>query len=255
MIWDVDGTLAETERDGHRVAFNAAFAEHGLPWRWDSEHYGRLLAVAGGRERLLHDLAARPDAPACAAERERLARALHAAKNAAYERIVAAGGIGLRPGVRELMDECAVRGVPMAIATTTGQRNVAALLGRQLGGDWPQRFACVLGAEDAPRKKPDPQVYEMALARLGLPAHETMAIEDSPAGVAAACAAGVPVVVTRSAYFAAAEVTGARAVGPGLHTSQGWQPPLAPDGGAGRVGLDCLAGWLAAPAGRLGAPG
>src|SRR5262249_30992666 len=77
LIWDVDGTLAETERDGHRVAFNDAFAAANLPWRWSVERYGELLAISGGYERLLHDIAQRNDAPRAAAEREALARELH----------------------------------------------------------------------------------------------------------------------------------------------------------------------------------
>nr|MCU0889753.1 HAD hydrolase-like protein [Rubritepida sp.] len=128
LIWDVDGTLAETERDGHRVAFNLAFEEHGLPWRWDAVHYGALLAVTGGRERLLHDMAARPDAPADADEREALARRLHATKTRYYTALVERGAIALRPGVHELLDECTAAGLPMAIATTTTRANVGALL-------------------------------------------------------------------------------------------------------------------------------
>lgn len=243
LIWDVDGTLAETERDGHRIAFNQAFEQAGLPWRWDVDHYGRLLSVTGGYERLLHDMQARADAPALAADRERLARALHASKNAAYARLVADGGIALRPGVRELFDDCARDGIRMAIATTTSRSNVEALLATQVGADWQGRFDCVLCAEDAPRKKPDPQVYRLALDRLGLPAHDVLAIEDSPAGVAAARAVNVPVAVTRSVYFAEAPVAGALAVGPGLHTTAGWKPVL-PTHGDNRIGVTHLSAWL-----------
>ena len=243
IVWDVDGTLAETERDGHRVAFNQAFEQAGLPWRWDVAYYGRLLSVTGGYERLLHDMRSRPDAPALAADRERLARALHASKNAAYAHLVADGGIALRPGVRALFDECAGAGIRMAIATTTSGSNVEALLGAQLGPDWRDRFDSVLCAEDAPHKKPDPQVYRLALERLRLPAHDALAIEDSPAGVAAAGAAAVPVVVTRSVYFADAPVAGALAVGPGLHTAAGWQP-AAPSACGERIGLAQLWAWL-----------
>ena len=254
VIWDVDGTLAETERDGHRVAFNAAFEQAGLPWRWVGAQYGRLLSVTRGFERLLHDMQTRMDAPALAADRERLARALHASKNAAYARLVSEEGIALRPGVRALFDECAEAGIRMAIATTTSRSNVEALLHAQLGADWQRHFDCVLCAEDAPCKKPNPQVYRLALERLGLAAHEALAIEDSPAGVAAACAAGVPVVVTRSVYFADAPVDGASAAGPGLHTLAGWQPAAMTGdervaGGQARVGIAQLAAWA-----RRGAP-
>jgi HAD superfamily hydrolase (TIGR01509 family) len=251
LVWDVDGTLAETERDGHRVAFNRAFEEHGLRWRWDEVHYGSLLAVAGGRERLLHDMARRADAPVDPAQREQLARALHATKTRHYAAIVESGALRLRPGVRELLDEAAADGIVMAIATTTSRANVEALLGSQLGGGWHTRFAAVVCAEDAPLKKPDPQAYRMVLARLDCAAAEAQAIEDSPAGTAACRAAGVPVIVTRSAYFADAGPGKVLAAGPGLHTSAGWHPEPVP--GAARIGLAQIARWRAHAATAAGA--
>lgn len=248
VLWDVDGTIAETERDGHRVAFNRAFAAHGIPWRWSVEHYGELLAIAGGRERLLHDMESRPDAPTAPGERDALSRTLHAAKNEAYAALLAAGGISFRPGVRELLEECRARGVPMAITTTTSRANIDALLGQHLGAAWRDWFSVVLGGEDVARKKPDPEVYVRALQLMALQPHQAVAIEDSPAGVAAARGAGVPVVVARSIYFADAPVDDATAIGPGLHTRRGWTPALRIDGGgtdAGRVTLDDLAWWCA----------
>ncbi len=209
LVWDVDGTVAETERDGHRVAFNAAFAQLGLPWRWDPARYGELLQVTGGRERLLHDLATRDDAPPAGAEREALARELHARKNAAYADIVAQGGIAARPGVQRLMAECREAGVALAVATTTSRSNVEALFASLFGPDWPAGFAAVVCAEDAPAKKPDPQAYRLVLRRLGLAPAQAFAIEDSPAGLRAARAAGIACGVTRSAYFAAAAFEGA----------------------------------------------
>jgi HAD superfamily hydrolase (TIGR01509 family) len=212
LIWDVDGTLAETERDGHRVAFNDAFEACGVPWRWDADTYGRLLQVAGGYERILHDMASRPEAPASPRTREALARELHQRKNALYEAHVAAAGIGLRPGVRELLNECASQGVRAAIATTTGRGNVNALLRANLGEHWGWRFQAVVCAEDAPRKKPDPQAYLAALRQLRCEAGEAIALEDSPNGLAAALAAGIATVVTRSAYFQHCAFDGALAV-------------------------------------------
>ncbi|HJW10187.1 MAG TPA: HAD-IA family hydrolase, partial [Albitalea sp.] len=199
LLWDVDGTLAETERDGHRVAFNLAFEASGLPWRWDEARYGELLRVTGGRERLLHDMSTRPDAPALPAERAALAAALHARKNTVYAALVRDGGIALRDGVVELMQECRMRGVRMGIATTTSASNLDALLRQHLGPRWAEGFAVRVCGEDVQRKKPDPQVYERALELLGVDPLEVVAIEDSPGGVAAARAASIPVVVTRSA--------------------------------------------------------
>jgi HAD superfamily hydrolase (TIGR01509 family) len=241
LLWDVDGTLAETERDGHRLAFNQAFAEAGLPWHWDVARYGELLTTTGGYERILRDMAEQPDAPTTQAQRESLARRLHQRKNMRYAEIVATGGIRLRPGVAELMDEAAAAGVALGIATTTSRSNVDALLGAAFGMHWADRFAVVACAEDAPRKKPDPEVYQVALQRLDLATGEVIAIEDSPAGVSAANAAGIPVVVTRSVYFATAALATTLAVGPSLASAEGWQPTAA----AGRIGLAQLRAWHA----------
>ena len=244
LIWDVDGTLAETERDGHRVAFNAAFEALGVPWRWSEQRYGELLRVTGGIERMLHDMATQADAPASLNEREHLARRLHREKNERYAQIVAGGGIPLRGGVRELLDECAAAGIPMAIATTTSRSNVEALLAANLGARWEERFACVVCAEDAASKKPDPLAYRIALQRLGLRADQALAIEDSPAGVEACISAYLPVIVTRSVYFADASAAVALAVGPGLHSAKGWHPAAA--GESGRIDLAQLRRWFAA---------
>ncbi len=245
LLWDVDGTLAETERDGHRVAFNRAFEALGLPCRWSEARYGELLAVTGGRERLLADMATRPDAPSSTAGRDVLARVLHRRKNLAYAACVAQGAIRLRAGVVTLIEEAADRGLLQGIATTTSRDNVQALLGHTLGPGWPRTFGAVVCGEDVAVKKPDPAVYTVALARLGIAAPEALALEDSPAGVAAARAAGVPVIVTRSAYFASGNLPGASAVGPGRPSRQGWLAGAA--GGAdGVVTLSVLAAWHAA---------
>ncbi len=230
LIWDVDGTLAETERDGHRVAFNQAFEALGLPWRWDVTRYGQLLETTGGYERLLIDMQTQPLAPLAQDDCVRLARSLHGLKNEAYAALVRDGRIPLRPGVRALMDDCVREALPMAIATTTSRANVDALLGVHLGSAWQQYFQAVLCGEDAPNKKPDPEVYYVrTLRQLGLAADQVLAIEDSPPGVAACEAAGVPVVVTRSVYFehAMRQVPQALAVGPGLHTRSGWSTRFA----------------------------
>jgi HAD superfamily hydrolase (TIGR01509 family) len=242
ILWDVDGTLAETERDGHLVAFNAAFQELDIPWRWDERRYGEMLRVAGGYERLLFDMASQPLAPVAHDERSALARRIHALKNQRYAELVASGALPLRAGVRELFDECAAEGLRMAIVTTTSRGNVQALLSAQIGVDWPARFAAVVCAEDAPAKKPDPQAYRLVLERLQLRAEQTVAIEDSAMGLAAATAAAVPVVITRSRYFADDLVAGAVAVGSSLGTRAGWSPSLA--GTGGRVGLADLRSWL-----------
>lgn len=218
LLWDVDGTVAETEAQGHRLAFNQAFESMGLPWRWDVPLYGELLHVTGGRERLLAFMAGRPDAPTAASEREALAAALHPLKNRLYADLVAAGGIAARPGVLRLMDECRQSGVALAVATTTSTANVEALFSSLFGVRWREGFAAVVCAEDAPRKKPDPEAYLLALARLNVRAEEALALEDSPNGLQAALAAGVRTGITRSAYFADADFTGAAFVNDDLDT-------------------------------------
>jgi HAD superfamily hydrolase (TIGR01509 family) len=245
LLWDVDGTLAETERDGHRVAFNRAFEDCGVPWRWDEAHYGDLLRITGGRERFLFDMNTRANAPPLA-EREALARAVHEKKKGHYAELVKSAGIVLRGGVRELMNDCRERGVRMGVATTSSRVNVEALLRKNLGERWADAFAVMVCGEDVERKKPDPEVYALALSRLGIGPLDAVAIEDAPGGVAAARAADIPVVVTRSSYFAMAPIDGAVAVGPGLHTRRGWRPGLSAAGDeTRRVDLDDIEGWCA----------
>lgn len=251
LLWDVDGTLAETERDGHRVAFNDAFASFGLPWRWSAEHYGALLRITGGRERLLADMQGRAEAPALPAEREAMARELHRRKNARYAELVRDGAIALREGVRELIDEAEAAGLRQGIVTTTSRGNADALLARAFCVDWPRRFAVVVCGEDVAAKKPDPEAYLRALGMLKIEPVQAVALEDSPGGVAAARAAEVPVLVTRSAYFPGDTVEGAIAIGPGLHQRQGWSPmlplsmPPGVAGPAGRVSLADILDWHA----------
>lgn len=245
LFWDVDGTLAESERDGHLVAFNQAFEATGMPWRWDAAYYGDLLRITGGRERLLFDMNRRGDAPPVA-ERETIARQVHARKNAFYAELVSSGAIPLRDGVLALMNECRERGVQMGICTTTSRSNLDALLRAHLGPKWSTWFGVTVCGEDVRHKKPDPEVYLLALQALGLGPLETVAIEDAPGGLAAARAADIPVVVTRSAYFENAPIEGAIAVGPGLHDRRGWRPSLRTGEGLPQgIGLDDIEAWCA----------
>jgi HAD superfamily hydrolase (TIGR01509 family) len=246
ILWDVDGTLAETERDGHLAAFNLAFEACGQPWRWDDARYGRLLEIAGGRERVLYDMEQRAATPERSSELQALARAIHQKKNEFYGQLMRAGLVRLREGVLNLMQQCRERGVRMGISTTSGRANVEALLRTNLGLQWQSWFAVVVCGEDVSVKKPHPEVYSRALESLRVAPSTVLAIEDSPSGVESARAAGVQVIVTRSAYFAEAPIEGALAVGPGLHDRTGWRPSLA-SGPAqcGTVDLDDIAAWRA----------
>ena len=233
LLWDVDGTLAETERDGHCVAFNQAFEACGLPWCWDEAYYGELLRITGGRERVLHHMAWRGEGPALAGERGVLAGKVHAKKNQIYADLVRRAGLPLRGGVLELLEECRSRGVTPGIATTTSRSNVEVLLHAPLGARWATWFPVMVCGEDVQRKKPDPEVYVRALRELKVSPLEAVAIEDSPGGVAAARAAHVPVVVALSRYFATAVIEGAIAIGPSLHERRGWRPALPQRADAG----------------------
>jgi len=200
LIWDVDGTLAETEEHGHRVAFNRAFEEAGLTWRWDGAVYADLLAVAGGKERI-HAWWRRIDPVGAAAPsaRETIER-LHARKTAHYLDILAGGKIRLRSGVERLLLEAANHGLKQAIATTTTLQNVHRLLDVTLGADASTLFDVIAAADTVGLKKPAPDVYHRVLGGLGLHASQCLAIEDSFAGVGAARSAGVPVVLVRSRF-------------------------------------------------------
>jgi HAD superfamily hydrolase (TIGR01509 family) len=174
-----------------------------------------------------------------------LAAELHQRKNHHYAQLVSGGRIPLRVGVLGLMRQCREQHVAMGIATTTSRSNLGALLSAHLGAEWSSWFAAVVCGEDVTRKKPDPEVYELALAQLQLAARDVVAIEDSPDGTLAARRAGVPVVVTRSIYFSTTPIEGAVAIGPGLHTRDGWTPPPRSAAGASpHITLDDLAAWL-----------
>lgn len=200
ILFDVDGTLAETE-EGHRRAWNAAFADHGHDWQWDFHAYRELLKVAGGRERLRHFTNGMLD--------DRAIAAIHRTKNDHYRRALDNGEVALRPGVRALIDAARERGIMLGIATTTSRTNVEALLDSTLGPQARDWFATIACAEDAAEKKPDPAVYVVALRQLGLSGPDAVAIEDSRNGVLAAKAAGLEVVLTPSLYMAGEDTAGA----------------------------------------------
>ncbi len=211
LLLDVDGTLAETERDGHRPAFNETFAAEGLDWRWDEARYGELLPVTGGKERIrAYCEQHHPDFLAEPGAEQRIA-ALHADKTRRYVATVAAGRIPLRPGVERLVRLAHQQGLRLAIATTTSPQNVGALLEATMPGS--TAWFEVIGAGDAvAHKKPAPDIYTWVLDRLDLPASECLAIEDSAVGLRAATGAGVPTVVTPSLYTAGEDFSGALTV-------------------------------------------
>jgi HAD superfamily hydrolase (TIGR01509 family) len=212
LIFDVDGTLADTERDGHRLAFNAAFKEAGLPWHWDVALYGQLLAVTGGKERMLHY--AQGHAPELAAKPgfDNLIRKLHVLKTEHYVQLVHAGRIPLRPGVGPLLREARAAGLRLAIATTTSPENVSALLRASLAPDAESWFEVIGAGDVVAAKKPAPDIYLWVLQRLGLPAQACLAFEDSGNGLKAALGAGLATIITDGEYTRDHDFGGAIAV-------------------------------------------
>jgi HAD superfamily hydrolase (TIGR01509 family) len=197
LIFDVDGTLAETE-SVHRCAFNAAFRDAGIAWYWDQRTYKKLLQVTGGKERIRAFAHGHP--PRLILSDGDVAD-LHRCKTAHYTRLVAQHACQLRPGVEPLICNALARGQTLAIATTTTFDNVDALLRVALAPDWRNHFAAVVAGDDVALKKPAPDVYLEVLARLQRPADDCLAIEDSANGLKSATAAGIPVLITRSEYF------------------------------------------------------
>lgn len=213
LIFDVDGTLADTERHGHRVAFNRAFAEVGLNWHWDETLYGELLAVAGGKERIRHFVTAyHLEIPVGAAELEALIENLHAAKTRHYISLLKNVEIPARPGIVRLIREAGAAGLRLAIATTTTLENVHALLSASFGSGAPGWFEVIGAGDIVPNKKPAPDIYEYVLAKLGLEAGDCLAFEDSENGLRSSLGAGIPTLVIVNDYTADQDFTGARLV-------------------------------------------
>ena len=216
-IFDVDGTLADTERV-HLEAFNHAFREEGLDWYSSVERYTALLDISGGKERMLHhwrsvDPGLREvDAGAVSDTINRL----HEIKTAYYENAVNHDAVVLRPGVLALMDEARRMGLHLAIATTTSPVNIAALMRSAIGPDWRNHFLAIGDASNAPIKKPNPQVYMKVLADMGLRAADCVAFEDSSNGLRAARAAGLDTVITPNGFTAHHDFKGALRVVPDL---------------------------------------
>jgi HAD superfamily hydrolase (TIGR01509 family) len=203
LLFDLDGTLADTEILGHRPAYNRAFRKLGLSFRWGPKLYRKLLAQPGGQERLLHYLKRyKPElgehSAAAQADPRAWTRTVHELKSRYFRHLVRRGRVPLRPGVARLMQEACAAGVRLAIVTSASQATVRPLLRHGLG-ELAARIDVIVGGEDVARKKPAPDLYLLALERLALPGGECLAIEDSAMGLAAARAAGIPTLITTNA--------------------------------------------------------
>ena len=200
FLFDVDGTLADTERDGHRVAFNQAFDEYGMDWHWDIDTYGKLLAVTGGKERMKFYADKFLDQDKLPDNLETLIPELHQAKTRHYTELLSTGAIPLRPGVERLINEARQRGFRLAIATTTTPANVTALLTHTLGVDSIDWFEVIAAGDIVPAKKPAPDIYDYAIKAMKLTADECIAFEDSANGIKSSTGANLKTIITVNGY-------------------------------------------------------
>lgn len=207
LIFDCDGVLVDTERDGHRVAFNQAFAAKGLAREWSVARYGELLTTAGGKERMRRDFD-ETGWPVPESERNRLIMELHRLKTDRFMALIHAGRLPLRSGVARLVDEALSAGIKLAVCSTSNERAVQAVVDVMLG---PERAAhiTVFAGDIVPAKKPDPAIYTLATERLGLTPSQCVVIEDSNNGLCAAIDAGMHCIITISSYTEAEDFTSA----------------------------------------------
>jgi HAD superfamily hydrolase (TIGR01509 family) len=226
LIFDCDGVLADTERHGHLPAFNQTFEEFGLPVRWSDAEYARKVKVGGGKERmktlLTADFLSRTGLPSEPAALDAEVARWHRRKTEIYTGIIASGTIPPRPGVRRIVEEAAAAGWVLAVASTSAEASVRSVLELAVGAKLAERFG-VFAGDIVPRKKPAPDIYELARGSLGVERAETVVVEDSRNGMLAALAAGLGCAVTTSAYTGDEDFDGASLV----VSSLGDPPPEA----------------------------
>lgn len=212
VLFDVDGTLADTEQDGHRPAFNAAFKEFGLSWHWDIPLYGELLQVTGGKERIRFYIEKYRPAEFNRKRLDEWIASLHKTKTSHFKQLMERGEIPLRPGVKRLIHELYDQKIKIAIATTTTPENVTYLLQSTLNNDAMDLFDVIGAGDVVPKKKPAPDIYYWVLNKLQLEPSQCMAIEDSENGLRAARAAHLPTLITVNHYTCRQNFDGAKAI-------------------------------------------
>lgn len=208
LIFDCDGVLVDTERDGHRVAFNRAFAAKGYGCEWSVDLYKDLLKIAGGKERMKHyfDTTAWPPG---VTDKDTLIKELHKLKTDLFMQIIESGELTLRPGVARLVDEVIAGGVMLAVCSTSNERAVNLIVEKLLGLKRKEKFNAILAGDIVSKKKPDPEIYNLALKRLNLRPEECIVVEDSRNGLLAAKSAGIYCIITTNGYTKDEDFTGA----------------------------------------------
>ena len=198
LFFDMDGVIIDTEKDGHRVAFNQAFKEFGIDVTWDVEEYGKLLTISGGKERMRHHLATKGfGKPVADDEVDDLIKTLHKRKTEIFVELIQSGSLTLRPGIKRLMQEANDSGVTVCICTTANQKSADAVATHSLGSI---TFAHILAGDIVAKKKPAPDIYQLALEKTGADPMRCIVVEDSRNGMLAGVGAGIRVVVTTSIY-------------------------------------------------------
>ena len=208
LIFDVDGTLADTE-ELHRQAFNAAFLEMALGWEWPRDQYKKLLEVSGGKERIGHYIETLQLAPAKRRALLECTPMIHRTKTRIYAELVESGHLHFRPGVKRLLVDARKAGLKLGLATTTTMDNVHVLLDSALGARGANWFDAVGAGDVVEHKKPAPDIYNLVLSTLRVPRHECVAFEDSVNGLRAAKAAGLFTIVTPTIWNKDHDFTGA----------------------------------------------
>ena len=212
FIFDVDGTLADTERHGHRVAFNQAFEQLGLDWNWNKETYGELLAITGGKERIAHFVKTHDKPEKDRKDLDLLIKKLHARKTENFVSLLNDNAIPLRPGVKRLLHEARDQNIHLAIATTTTPENITALLENALAPESIGWFDVIGAGDIVPNKKPAPDIYHYVLQHLKTDADECLAFEDSINGIRASRGAGLKTIITYNGYTEQDDFSGAKLV-------------------------------------------
>jgi HAD superfamily hydrolase (TIGR01509 family) len=226
LIFDCDGVLVDTERDGHRVAFNRAFAALGLPYEWGVEEYGDLLKIGGGKERTRFFFE-KVGWPSLATDHDALIKQLHQHKTDYFIELIESGELPVRSGINRIVDDAYKAGICLAVCSTSNERAVTGVVKRLLGSERHAKFSGIFAGDIVSKKKPDPAIYNLAIERLKLEPSRCLVIEDSRNGLLAAKGAGIPCAITSSTYTVKEDFSEAAAIYPELGDPPGWHVSLS----------------------------